>query len=99
MPRAADVPRPFSRRASRSPQDAFATELVCDVIEPASESFADLLDLGGFDHQRRSKHQSVAHHAHDEPVTLRRLIDAGADLERAVEGNAFLAVAHQLHAE
>src|SRR5215472_6541599 len=58
---------------------------------------ADVFDLRRFDHERRSEHQTVAHHAQQQPVALGRGFDARADVERGVEGNAPFAVAHELH--
>src|SRR5271165_286201 len=67
--------------ACQSSQDAFALEIVRDVVQRALEPLADLLDLGGFDHQRWSKYQPVADHPQNEPVTLGGGFDARAHIE------------------
>src|SRR5262245_36172506 len=80
-------------------QSAFVPEIFSHVIERALKSRADVFDFSGFDHQRRSEHQTVAHHAQQQPVALRRGLDSRTDVEPGVEGNAAFAVTHQLHAE
>src|SRR5438034_5548714 len=82
-----------------SPQSDFTRNISSDVIERAFQSLTDFFDFVRLDDQRGSEHQSVADHAQDQSMVHRRGIDPCADLERAVEGNAFFAVTHQLHAD
>src|SRR6266568_3488790 len=74
-------------------------EISGDVVERALESLADFVNVLALDDERGSKHEAIADYTEDQSVTQRSGVNPRTHLKRTVEGNAFLIVLHQLHAE